>query len=114
MGYHLFGDRNHRGIFLAGLKEHYQVFRFSAGNELPDHLGVMLRFLANEEDEEEREELIFLCIIPALKKMLEGFRSSNPYKEVLQALLLMLQSDIRSEETGISTKAPSEEFRYER
>jgi nitrate reductase delta subunit len=115
VGYHLFGDGSHRGMFLSGLKEHYQVRHFSAGNELPDHLGVMLRFLANNEDEEEREELILLCIIPAVKKMLEGFRgSSNPYKGVLQGLLLMLQSNIRSEEIGISTKAPSEEFRYDR
>ena len=115
VGYHLFGDGNHRGTFLSGLKEHYRICHFSAGNELPDHLGVMLRFLANIENEEEREEIILLCIIPAVKKMLEGFRgSSNPYKGVLQGLLLMLQSNIRSEEIGISTKAPSEEFRYDR
>jgi nitrate reductase delta subunit len=115
VGYHLFGDGNHRGMFLAGLKEHYQVSHFSAGNELPDHLGVMLRFLANDGDEGEREELIFLCIIPALKKMLEGFEDkSNPYQGVLQALLLMLQSSTRFEETDISTKISSEEFRYDR
>lgn len=115
VGYHLFGDGDHRGMFLAGLKEHYQASDFSAGNELPDHLGVMLRFLGYIKDEGEREEFIFLSIIPALRKMLEGFRDrSNPYKGVLQALLLMLQSSIRPEETGISTKIGSEEFRYER
>jgi nitrate reductase delta subunit len=73
VGYHLFGDGNHRGMFLAGLKEHYQVSGFSAGNDLPDHLGVMLRYLARSQDEGEKEELLFLCMIPALKKMLEGF-----------------------------------------
>ena len=115
VGYHLFGDGNHRGMFLAGLKEHYQVYHFSAGNELPDHLGVMLRFLANQEGEEDRDELIFLCILPALKKMLEGVRDrSNPYQGVLQALSLMLQSNTESEEAGMSPETGLEEFRYAR
>jgi nitrate reductase delta subunit len=115
VGYHLFGDGNHRGMFLAGLKEHYQVSGFSAGNDLPDHLGVMLRYLAHSKDEAEREELLFLCIIPALKKMLGGFDDSgNPYKGVLQALLLVLQSSGKSDEAGISSEISSEEFRYDR
>lgn len=114
VGYHLFGDGSHRGMFLSGLKEHYEVYHFAAGNELPDHLGVMLRFLANQEDEGERDELIFLCIIPALKKMLEGFEeSSNPYKGVLQALLVVLQPKTNSEETARPSKAGLEEFRYD-
>lgn len=48
VGYHLFGDGNHRGMFLAGLIEHYQIYDFSSGNELPDCLSVMLRFLARD------------------------------------------------------------------
>lgn len=92
VGYHLFGDGSHRRIFLAGLEEQYQVYHFSAAKELPDHLGIMLQFLARYEDEEEREELISLCLIPALKRMLEGLEERpTPYKEMLQALLLSLQ-----------------------
>jgi nitrate reductase delta subunit len=115
VGYHLFGDGSHRGMFLAGLKEHYQVSGFSAGNDLADHLGAMLRYVAYSEDEGEREELLFLFIVPSLKKMLEGFEDgANPYKRVLQALLLILQSSAKSEETKISTKIRSEECQYDR
>jgi nitrate reductase delta subunit len=114
VGYHLFGDGNHRGMFLAGLKEHYQIYGFSAGNELPDHLSVMLRFLARDEDQEERDEIVSLFILPALKKMMKGFRDdSNPYKEVLQALLLLLQEDKEVVEKQIARSVSMEEFRHD-
>ena len=91
VGYQLFGDGNHRGMFLAGLKEHYQIYDFSSANELPDHLGVMLRFLARDDDKEEREELLSLCILPALRKMVQRFSDEgNPYRNLLKAILLLL------------------------
>lgn len=96
VGYHLFGEDCRRGMFMARLQEHYRRHNFAAGNELPDHLGVMLRFLAMEDDGEEREELIRLCIIPSLQKMVEGFKSErNPYFGVLQALLLILPKKLK-------------------
>ncbi len=91
VGYHLFGEDHRRGLFMAGLKGDYKANQFSCGNELPDHLGVMLRFLANESHE-GRDEMIDLCVIPALKKMvarLDG--ASNPYQKVLESLLLVLR-----------------------
>jgi nitrate reductase delta subunit len=92
VGYHLFGDGNRRGIFMARLKEHYRTFGFSCGDELPDHLGVMLRFLSSGGHGEE-EEFITLCVIPAVQSMIEGLeRTSNPYLGVLQALWLVLQN----------------------
>lgn len=92
VGYHRLGDGSHRRMFLDGLIEEYQIYDFSGAQELPDHLGVMLEFLAKSKDEDEIEELISLCIIPALKKMLEGFEDrATPYQGVLQALLLVLQ-----------------------
>jgi nitrate reductase delta subunit len=91
VGYLLFGDRNHRGLFLVGLKEHYQIYDFSPGNELPDHLSVMLRFLARDDDSKEQEELLSLCILPALRKMVQGFGDeANPYEKLLKAILLLL------------------------
>ena len=93
VGYHLFGNGSQRGMFMAGLIEHYNVCGFSAGNELPDHLGIMLRFASNSTTA-ERKELTSECIAPAVKKMVSGFEDgSNPYREVLQALLLVLQRE---------------------
>ncbi len=91
VGYHLFGDGSRRRLFRAGLEEAYRVYDFSSARELPDHLGIMLQFLAKDEDEEETEELISLSIIPALRRMIERFDRATPYREVLQALLLVLQ-----------------------
>jgi nitrate reductase molybdenum cofactor assembly chaperone NarJ/NarW len=110
VGYHLFGDTTHRRIFMDGLRELYQICGLSIADELPDHLGIMLRFLAKVEDGDEKEELIFLCILPALKKMLEGFGDEgNPYKGVLQALLLVLQEgqEIRDKKTALEMKEES-------
>ncbi len=91
VGYHLFGDGSHRRLFRAGLEEEYGIYDFSSARELPDHLGIMLQFLAKDEDEEGIDELISLFMIPALKRMLEGFDRATPYREVLKALLVVLQ-----------------------
>ncbi len=91
VGYHLFGNGSQRGLFMAGLKEHYKACGFSIGNELPDHLGIMLRFASNCTTP-EREELVNKCIIPAVERMVPQFEDDrNPYKKVLEALLLFLQ-----------------------
>ncbi len=92
VGYQLLGDGSHRRLFLKGLRELYQSYGFSAAQESPDHLGVMLRFLAEGEDEEELDDMISLYIIPSLRRMLEGCEDrATPYEEVLRALLLVLQ-----------------------
>ncbi|MGA2515576.1 MAG: molecular chaperone TorD family protein [Thermodesulfobacteriota bacterium] len=114
VGYHLFGDGNHRGMFLAGLKEHYQGYDFSSGNEMPDHLGVMFRFLARDDDQEEREELLSLCILPALRKMVQGFSDEgNPYRKLLKAILLLLREGdeaMTNMNHRITRKVGTEEF----
>ncbi len=93
VGYQLFGNGSQRGMFMAGLKEQYKICGFSERNELPDHLGIMLRF-ASTCTTPERKELVNKCIIPAVKKMVSGFEDDrNPYKRVLEALLLFLQSE---------------------
>ncbi len=93
VGYHLFGNSNQRALFMAGLMNHYRACRFSAGNELPDHLRVMLRF-ASVLKRDEREELIRDCVAPAVGKMLAAFQGvPNPYRGVLQALSVVLSED---------------------
>jgi nitrate reductase delta subunit len=92
VGYHLFGEETRRGMFLAKLRERYRLYDFSPGNELPDHLAVMLRFLDRLEEGEESGELVRECIIPCLEKMIRGFgERENPYKLVMEALLEVIQ-----------------------
>ncbi len=98
MGHHLFGEGPQRGLFMAGLKEHYKLFGFSPGNELPDHLGVVLRYISSREAAEW--EMVQECVIPALKKMLENFKKGvNPYSNVLKFLLFYLEKDVASAPT---------------
>ncbi|MGH9449637.1 MAG: nitrate reductase molybdenum cofactor assembly chaperone, partial [Terriglobia bacterium] len=42
LGYHLFGDDVRRNIFMAQLKERMETRRVQLGNELPDHLSLVL------------------------------------------------------------------------
>ena len=96
VGYHLFGANHRREMFMANLIERYRLINFSAENEFPDHLGVMLRFLAREDEEEGRRELIEECIIPSLEKMIGGFGDrENPYKFVMEALLTVMRGEER-------------------
>ena len=58
-GYHLFGESYRRGEFLAKLKARYSAVGFSSGSELPDHVPMLLRYLAqlqNDNDDDERVE----------------------------------------------------------
>jgi len=115
VGTHLFGDGSHRRMFLAGLEEQYQIYNFSTADELPDHLGIMLRFLAQVGDEEEREEMTFLYILPALKKMLKGFEDqATPYKSVFQALLLVLREGRGISDDRVPAGMETQEFPYGR
>jgi nitrate reductase delta subunit len=92
IGYQLFGEEYRRGMFMARLREHYRSSGFAAGDDLPDHLCVILRFLASREPEEVERELVSDCLVPALVKMVAGFaETKNPYREALQALLLLLR-----------------------
>jgi len=91
VGYHLFGENDRRALFMTGLKEHYGFYGFSEGTELPDRLSIVLRFLASERDAEQME-IIDWRVVPALEKMVAELNGkSNPYKGVLQALLLALK-----------------------
>ncbi|MCK6579390.1 MAG: nitrate reductase molybdenum cofactor assembly chaperone [Anaerolineae bacterium] len=116
VGYHMFGETYKRSPFLVGLKERYRAHNFAApANELPDHLAVVLRFLAVCDDEELSRELIDLGLRTCLEKMtgdvdpdalteegqeqpeinLGGLRV---YKQVLRALQLVLQVQPQSVE----------------
>jgi nitrate reductase molybdenum cofactor assembly chaperone len=96
-GYLMFGEGFKRGKFLVRLQEKYAERGFSAGNELADHLAVIFRFMAIlDPDEVLARELVEDCLIPVLEKMNTNFKieetgSSNPYAQVLRAILMTLE-----------------------
>jgi nitrate reductase delta subunit len=95
VGYHLFGESYKRGAFMARLNEAYHAVGYSAGQELPDHLAVILRFLGLDSVNRQEDfcrSLLDEGLIPALEKMLKVFEegSENPYFGLLSALHLFL------------------------
>ena len=88
---HLFGEESFkRAELMAGLKSVYEKHGVSGMTELPDHLAVILKQRALF-DEEEWSELVAMCILPALPRMI-GYlqKNSNPYAHILNAIQILL------------------------
>lgn len=95
VGYQLFGENYKRGAFMAQLNETYRLCGFSAGQELPDHVAVILHYLAL--DAEKRSDdfgaaLIDDGLLPALEKMIPALQKypENPYAALALALQTLL------------------------
>lgn len=84
---HVHGESRDRGGAMVSLLETYRAGGFEpATTELPDHLPVLLEFLANRPDAEAREVLADAAhIFAALEKRLE--RRETPYAAVFAALV---------------------------
>lgn len=95
IGFHLYGESYKRGAFMAQLNEAYHAIGYSAEQELPDNLSVVLRFIGFDSENRHSEfceALISDGVNLALEKMLKVFdpESTNPYFALLSALQLFL------------------------
>ncbi len=95
IGYHLFGESYKRGAFMAKLVEGFNTFGFASGKELPDHISVILRFMAlgvEARNSAFGSALLIEGLHPALEKMVIVFKnqSGNPYSIAFKALSLFL------------------------
>jgi nitrate reductase delta subunit len=91
IGYQLFGESYKRGAFMAQLNEAYHTVGYSAEQELPDHIAVILRFMGLDSANRQNEfcqALLDEGLVPALAKMIKTFGegSENPYFGLLSAL----------------------------
>lgn len=103
VGHHLFGDNYQRSWFMAQLKQGYRDKNFTCGNELPDHVVVVLRFLALGWEDEFSQVLLEEGLVPAMGKMVQAFDTDNhhPYGQVLRSLLLVLQNELVAREDSL-------------
>jgi nitrate reductase delta subunit len=110
VGHHLFGADARRNVFLARLAETFAAAGFDAGGELPDHLGVLLRFVAARADEPVAGDILAECLPRAVSKMVEGLAGSDSaYLAVLEALRIVL-GDARATISDRINRAASAPF----
>jgi nitrate reductase delta subunit len=99
VGYHLFGDDYKRSKFMIGLKERYQKYGFKGeSNELPDHLPLMINFLAGNKFNDDISAIVDEGIIPALNKILNNFKKlakkeDEGYLIIFNVLLQLLKKE---------------------
>jgi nitrate reductase delta subunit len=99
LGHHLFGDNQKKGGYMIGLKQEYGRHGFiPPGNELPDHLSVVLAFLAHlaqTESEDARQAFIAEKALPGIERMCAAFaaRQDSPWTLVVEAARLVCTAD---------------------
>jgi nitrate reductase molybdenum cofactor assembly chaperone len=93
-GYILFGEDYRRGQFMANLKAEHRKAGTECGTELPDHLPNVLVLLSKMKDKDLAEELTCSLLIPAVEKMISGFRNrKNHYRGLLNIVCKIMQAD---------------------
>lgn len=91
LGWHLFGEEYHRGLFLVKLNNLMSGYQVEKSSELPDHITHVMAILGRM-DEESAVDFATACIIPSLRKMFEAIDSANPYHSLVEAVLQLLDS----------------------
>lgn len=99
LGHHLFGDNQQKGGYMIGLKQEYLRHGFTpTGNELPDHLPMVLAFLAHlarENRDKTRQPFIAESVLPGLERLCKVFadRRDCPWKPLVDAMRLLCAAD---------------------
>ena len=91
LGWHLYAEDYNRGLFLAKLRGLLRKHEVPESGELPDHASNVLRLLARLPMQ-EAADLAHACVLPALKKCLEGVRQGNPYRLLIGSVLQLLET----------------------
>ena len=98
VGYQLCGESQARTLFLMKLQKIYNQQQFSSDGELPDHLSVMLHFIATVPDPQGNLEIICDALLPALEKISQGIENQqHPYRQLLVSLQIYLTNLVATE-----------------
>ena len=118
VGHHLFDENHKRSAFILGLLERYRAHGFEdATGDLPDHLVILLRFVAVCDDEELVAETVDEALLPALARMLGTVGGAEPvngrqrYQQVLTALALALRArrpEVAFDESELAWSRPGD------
>ncbi len=92
LGHHLYGDNQKKAGYMVRLKQEYSRYDFVPPcNELPDHLAVVLAFLAHlarHEDDAARKQFISLYVLPGVQRLKAAFadRRQSPWHAPVDAV----------------------------
>jgi nitrate reductase molybdenum cofactor assembly chaperone NarJ/NarW len=105
LGHHLFGDNQKKGGYMIMLKQEFERRGYTpSGVELPDHLSVVLGFLAflarQEGDVEKfgaRQPFIVDCVLPGIERFNTAFDSHQDalWKPLVEAARLLCAEDCK-------------------
>ena len=94
IGYQVFGDNFKRGEFLVGLKIMFRENGFTDEFDLPDHIAMLLKFIAGvAETTPEVSDLVSYAIHPALEKIIASMGNNpaeNPYIHLWRAVRVIM------------------------
>jgi nitrate reductase delta subunit len=102
LGHHLFGDNQKKGGYMIMLKQEFERRGYKpSGVELPDHLSVVLGFLAylaRQEGDVEgvgaRQQFIVDCVLPGIERLNTAFsHQDTPWKSLIEAAQLLCAED---------------------
>ncbi len=101
IGQQLYGEGYGRSMLLLDLQKRYRRHGFETGDEPPDHLSVLLKFLSECDDPAEREEVAREVLVPGLEAMIasggaEGSASADELAPLLRALSAAVKEQVGS------------------
>jgi len=105
LGHHLYGDNQKKGAYMIRVKKEYLRYGFDPqGCELPDHLAVLLGFLAHLArlgEDPVRRRFIEELVQPGVEKLLAALapRRLSPWLTLIEAAGLLLRADCQEVST---------------
>ena len=99
LGHHLYGDNQKKGAYMIRVKQEYIRHDFTPqGCELPDHLAVLLGFLAHlarRSEDTVRRQFIAELVLPGLDKLVAACapRGLSPWLTLVEAAGLLCSAD---------------------
>ena len=101
LGHHLFGDNQKKGGYMIMLKQEFERCGYiPIGTELPDHLSVVLGFLAHLARQDEhgtRQPFIAECVLPGVERLNTAFaaRQDSHWKVLVETARLLCAEDCK-------------------
>lgn len=105
LGHHLYGDNQKKGAYMIRVKQEYLRYDFNPqGCELPDHLAVLLGFLAHLArlgEDAVRRRFIAELVLPGLDKLVASCapRGLSPWLTLVKAAGLLCSTDCQEVST---------------